>query len=261
MGIDLAPRRGRVPLQPRHRSTPPATMVDFAAGHITSEQSHPIIAALDARARRRARRRALPPRRRVPPPVRRAGATGPTPTACRRTTSPGSRRCCPTGPAAAKLIALMDASRPVVRRGRGRGRLGRDPDLAVGPGRRARRMPAFADRYGVEGRLTLGGRPRPRARGAHRASTSSTCPARPPGSTTTTPASATPCLGSLADRDFFLLHVEATDEAGHQGAVDEKVRRARALGRRDHRPARRGARRRGRTGSCCCPTTPRRARA
>ena len=30
-------------------------------------------------------------------------------------------------------------------------------------------------------------------------------------------------LASLADRDFFLLHVEATDEAGHQGAVDEKV--------------------------------------
>ena len=30
-------------------------------------------------------------------------------------------------------------------------------------------------------------------------------------------------LESLADRDLFLLHVEATDEAGHQGAVHEKV--------------------------------------
>ncbi len=30
-------------------------------------------------------------------------------------------------------------------------------------------------------------------------------------------------LSSLADHDFFLLHVEATDEAGHQGAIDEKV--------------------------------------
>ena len=30
-------------------------------------------------------------------------------------------------------------------------------------------------------------------------------------------------LTSLADRDFFLLHVEATDEAGHQGEVGEKV--------------------------------------
>jgi 2,3-bisphosphoglycerate-independent phosphoglycerate mutase len=31
------------------------------------------------------------------------------------------------------------------------------------------------------------------------------------------------CLASLEDRDFFLLHVEATDEAGHQGEVGEKV--------------------------------------
>jgi 2,3-bisphosphoglycerate-independent phosphoglycerate mutase len=31
------------------------------------------------------------------------------------------------------------------------------------------------------------------------------------------------CLQSLRDRDFFLLHVEATDEAGHQGLVDVKV--------------------------------------
>ena len=30
-------------------------------------------------------------------------------------------------------------------------------------------------------------------------------------------------LRSLEDRDLFLLHVEATDEAGHQGEVDEKV--------------------------------------
>jgi 2,3-bisphosphoglycerate-independent phosphoglycerate mutase len=32
------------------------------------------------------------------------------------------------------------------------------------------------------------------------------------------------CIASLADRDFFLLHVEATDEAGHQGNVAEKVK-------------------------------------
>jgi 2,3-bisphosphoglycerate-independent phosphoglycerate mutase len=31
------------------------------------------------------------------------------------------------------------------------------------------------------------------------------------------------CLDSLSDCDFFLLHVEATDEAGHQGDVREKV--------------------------------------
>jgi 2,3-bisphosphoglycerate-independent phosphoglycerate mutase len=31
------------------------------------------------------------------------------------------------------------------------------------------------------------------------------------------------CIDSLADRDFFLLHVEATDEAGHQQNAAAKV--------------------------------------
>jgi 2,3-bisphosphoglycerate-independent phosphoglycerate mutase len=31
------------------------------------------------------------------------------------------------------------------------------------------------------------------------------------------------CIDSLGDRDFFLLHVEATDEAGHQRDAAEKV--------------------------------------
>ena len=31
------------------------------------------------------------------------------------------------------------------------------------------------------------------------------------------------CVRSLADRDLFVLHVEATDEAGHQGRADIKV--------------------------------------
>ena len=31
------------------------------------------------------------------------------------------------------------------------------------------------------------------------------------------------CLRSLQDRDLFVLHIEATDEAGHQGLVDVKV--------------------------------------
>jgi 2,3-bisphosphoglycerate-independent phosphoglycerate mutase len=30
-------------------------------------------------------------------------------------------------------------------------------------------------------------------------------------------------MDSLADRDLFVLHIEATDEAGHQGLVDGKV--------------------------------------
>ena len=36
-------------------------------------------------------------------------------------------------------------------------------------------------------------------------------------------AQARACIDSLDDRDLFVLHVEATDEAGHQGRVDVKV--------------------------------------
>jgi 2,3-bisphosphoglycerate-independent phosphoglycerate mutase len=36
-------------------------------------------------------------------------------------------------------------------------------------------------------------------------------------------AQADACLASLADRDLFVLHIEATDEAGHQGRSDIKV--------------------------------------
>ena len=36
-------------------------------------------------------------------------------------------------------------------------------------------------------------------------------------------AQARACLESLADRDFFVLHIEATDAAGHQGRSDIKV--------------------------------------
>ena len=31
------------------------------------------------------------------------------------------------------------------------------------------------------------------------------------------------CLASLADRDFFVIHIEASDEAGHNGEADRKV--------------------------------------
>ena len=36
-------------------------------------------------------------------------------------------------------------------------------------------------------------------------------------------AQAQACIRSLADRDLFVLHIEATDEAGHQGRSDIKV--------------------------------------
>ena len=198
-------------------------MVDFAAGHITSEQSHPIIAALDDAARRRARRRAVPRRRRVPPPVRRAARSG------RRRVRPAARPHRPgRGPARPvrprrSCIALMDAvaaGRPPTR-----------PAVSVrspprsGSGVRAPvpQLPPFADAQRRRRPAHLGGRPRARAGRAvgHRGGRRRRAPPR--ASTTTTPRQRDAALASLRDRDFFLLHVEATDEAGHQGAIDEKV--------------------------------------
>ena len=136
----------------------------------------------------------------------------------------------------------MDASRPVVAAAAADVGSVATQIWLWGQGTRPR-LPDFAERYGVDGRLSSAV---DLVRGlgvlvGHRGA--STSRARPPASTTTTPRSATPRCASLADRDFFLLHVEATDEAGHQGAIDEKVRVARAVGRRDHRAARRRARR------------------
>ena len=66
------------------------------------------------------------------------------------------------------------------------------------------------------------------------------------------------CLASLADRDLFVIHVEASDEAGHNGEADREGRGARELGPAHHRPAGRGPRRpRPLAADAACPTTPR----
>ena len=88
------------------------TMVDFAAGHVTSEQSHLIVAALDARSAAVATACASTPASSTATcawcrrPRRRRVRAAPRP---HRSTA-----VLPTGPAAAKLVALMDASKPIV---------------------------------------------------------------------------------------------------------------------------------------------------
>ncbi len=166
------------------------TMVDFAAGHLSSEQSHPIVAALDAalgNGRDGVRFHAGVEYRH---PRGHTQATGPTPSARRRTTSPASPRPSRPVPAAAKLNALMDASRPVVADAAARGRLDRDADLALGPG-------GAADAAAVRGRAsasTVGSRPRSTSCAVSVSSPTSRCstsPARARASRTTTARSAT----------------------------------------------------------------------
>ena len=84
------------------------------------------------------------------------------------------------------------------------------------------RCPTFATRYGVEGRLSSAV-DLVRGLGVLTGIEVVDVPGATAGFDNDYAAQRDAALASLADRDLFLLHVEATDEAGHQGAVDEKV--------------------------------------
>lgn len=196
------------------------TMVDFAAGHLSSEQSHPIIAALDAE---------LGGGRdgvRFHPGVEyRHLAVVPRDWADAECTPPhdltGRIATWPTGPAAAKLDALMRASQPVVARVAAEVGSIATQIWLWGQGVRPT-LPDFAERFGVEGRLTSAV-DLVRGLGVLAGIEVLDVPGATAGFDNDYAAQRDACLASLEDRDFFLLHVEATDEAGHQQDAGEKV--------------------------------------
>ena len=83
-------------------------------------------------------------------------------------------------------------------------------------------LPRFADRFGVAGRLTSAV-DLVRGLGVLAGIEVLDVPGASAGFENDYGAQRDACLASLADRDFFLLHVEATDEAGHQQNAAEKV--------------------------------------
>jgi 2,3-bisphosphoglycerate-independent phosphoglycerate mutase len=196
------------------------TMVDFAAGHLSSAQSHPIIAALDAElggGREGIRFHAGVEYRHL--------AVVPGDWADAECVPPhdltAKPAVWPTGPAAPKLRRLMEASRPVVA-----GAAAEVGSVATqiwlwGQGVRPT-LPPFAERFGVEGRLTSAV-DLVRGLGVLAGIEVLDVPGASAGFDNDYGAQRDACLASLADRDFFLLHVEATDEAGHQQDVDAKV--------------------------------------
>jgi len=223
MGVDLAP--GEVAFRCNLVTIAPDAsghdvMVDFAAGHISSEQSHVIVAALDdalGSGRDGVRFHAGVEYRHL----------------CVLPSDWGDAECVPphdltgqpivlpTGPAAAKLTALMDASTPVV--GRAAADVG---SIATqiwlwGQGTRPE-LPDFTARHGVRGRLSSAV-DLVRGLGVLSGIEVVDVPGATAGFDNDYVAQRDAAIASLADRDLFLLHVEATDEAGHQGAVDEKV--------------------------------------
>jgi 2,3-bisphosphoglycerate-independent phosphoglycerate mutase len=220
MGIDLAPdevayRCNLVTLGAD------GTMVDFAAGHLSSAQSHPIVEALDA---------ALGNGRdgvRFHPGVEyRHLVVTPKDWAEAECVPPhdltGKPAIFPTGAAAPKLNALMEASRPVVAEAAAQVGSIATQIWLWGQGVRPT-LPRFAERFGVDGRLTSAV-DLVRGLGVLAGIEVLDVPGASAGFENDYAAQRDACLASLQDRDFFLLHVEATDEAGHQQNAAEKVR-------------------------------------
>jgi 2,3-bisphosphoglycerate-independent phosphoglycerate mutase len=196
------------------------TMVDFAAGHLSSEQSHPIVAALDERlgnGRDGVRFHAGVEYRHL--------AVVPRDWADAECVPPhdltGRAAVWPSGPASAKLVALMQASQPVVAAAASEVGSIATQIWLWGQGVRPK-LPPFAERFGVDGRLTSAV-DLVRGLGVLAGIEVLDVPGATAGFDNDYVAQREACLASLADRDFFLLHVEATDEAGHQQDVDAKV--------------------------------------
>lgn len=196
------------------------TMVDFAAGHVSSVQARPIIAALDDALGGGRDGVAFFPgveyRHLCVLPLELGDAECVPPHDLT-----GQRAVQPVGPSADALVALMDASKPIVREVAERVGSIATQIWLWGQGVRPR-LPAFADEYGVTGRLSSAV-DLVRGLGVLTGIEVVDVPGATAGFDNDYGAQRDAALESLVDRDLFLLHVEATDEAGHQGDAREKV--------------------------------------
>jgi 2,3-bisphosphoglycerate-independent phosphoglycerate mutase len=206
------------------------TMVDFAGGHPTTEAAAEVITALEAE----------------------LGGDGvefhpgvqyrhilvtPSDWADAQCTPPhdliGRPAVWPTGPAAPRLQELMNASREVV------GRFGDTVEANQvwlwGQGRQPR-IPSFADTYGLQAGL-VSAVDLVRGLGALTGIRIAQVEGITGWYDTSYEAKRDACLESLAaGDDLFLIHVEASDEAGHAGNVEEKVKALENWDRRILRP-------------------------
>lgn len=221
MGIELGPNEVayRCNLVNVSDADPPV-MVDFAAGHLTSEQSHPIVAALEAQ---------LGGGRdgvRFHPGVEyRHLCVVPTDWSDADCTPPhditGMPVRLPTGSAAPKVQALMDASRAVVSAAAREVGASATQIWLWGQGVKPA-LPQFDATYGVAGRMSSAV-DLVQGLGVLTGIEVVDVPGATAGFDNDYVGQANACLRSLEDRDLFVLHVEATDEAGHQGLAHVKV--------------------------------------
>jgi len=221
MGVELGPdevayRCNLVTLSDEQ----PPRMVDFAAGHPTNEQSHAIVAALDAAlggGRNGIRFHPGVEYRHlcvVPSALEDADCTPPHDLT-------GRLAVFPQGPAAADVRALMDASGPIVRAAAHDVGSQATQIWLWGQGVKPA-LPSFEKTFGIAGRMSSAV-DLVQGLGVLTGIEVVDVPGATAGFDNDYVAQRDACLRSLGDRDLFVLHVEATDEAGHQGRADIKV--------------------------------------
>jgi 2,3-bisphosphoglycerate-independent phosphoglycerate mutase len=204
------------------------TMVDFAGGHPTTEAASEVIHALE----------------------KELGGAGiefhagvqyrhilvtPADWADAECTPPhdltGKPAVWPTGSSAPTLQALMDASRNVIERFS----LDASQIWLWGQGRQPR-LPSFQDTYGLQAAM-VSAVDLVRGLGALTGIRRVDVPGITGWYDTDYEAKRDACLNALAaGDDLFLIHVEASDEAGHAGNVEEKVKALENWDRRILRP-------------------------
>ena len=195
------------------------TMVDFAGGHPSTEQAAPVIEALDAQLGRGAGAEiefhaGVQYRHILVAPADWADASCAPPHDLSDKPVVG-----PTGPAAAKVQAVMDASRQIV----GGFGLKANQVWLWGQGVQPQ-MPRFVDRTGCQAALVTAV---DLIRGL--GVLTEIDRVEVPGATgwydTDFEGKRDAALRTLeAGADLFVIHVEATDEAGHAGDLEEKVK-------------------------------------
>lgn len=192
------------------------TMVDFAGGHPATEDARKVIEALDDElgGGELSFHAGVEYRHIVVAPAEWAEAECTPPHDL--TDKPAVW---PTGAAAARLREVMEASRPIV----ARFGLAANQVWLWGQGFQPE-MPAFASRYGLDAALNSAV-DLVRGLGVLTGIEVVDVEGMTAGYDTDYAAQRECALDALADgADLFVIHVEATDEAGHAGDVDEKIR-------------------------------------
>jgi 2,3-bisphosphoglycerate-independent phosphoglycerate mutase len=220
MGIDLGPDEVAYRCNLVTVDDASGTMVDFSAGHIASGLSGPIIEAVDSVLG--GGRDGI---RFYPGVMYRHVMVAPAALAKADCAPPhdliGKPVVLPDGPAAPTLRQLMEASKEIVR-AKG-AELGAEATQIWLWGQGTRPvLPTISERFAVTGRLVTAV---DLIRGL--GVLSGIDPVEVPGATgyydTDYEAKRDAALASLEDRELFVLHVEATDEAGHNGEPDRKI--------------------------------------